>query len=291
MKVIRNKSYPLAASTPSSNSINAGSQPPLEATSIGTLPHSIVGSNTESNTTATVMGHTLSGIDARTILQQLLTNVTATTQNMNNSTKNESHLSSLVSSFPGEGDRDLPFCHQMMPHQQNQQQLSLQPSREAVSALPSSANLQLNIPSQQTAPAQTPISSLLSLLCGASLSLSQQQQQQQQQQSQVNGVSNPFLNTSSNNDESSDSNTRSSYGGGDGGKDKFDPLIFKAKAWREEALQRGSRILLCRARGMPTNHSANVRQLRSERYFCSFSELLYLTVRSILLWIFSDGFF
>jgi hypothetical protein len=267
MKVVRNKTFPESASTSTLNSVIIGGPPSLGATSICTLPKSFVGSNTECNPTAATMGGTVGGIDALTILQQLLSGASAATSNVTDSANNESLMSS-ASAFPGEGDRNLSLFHQMMPPQQHQGQLSLQ--TEAISALPPANLLPVNIPpqqSQQTAQAQASVSAFLSLFCGTSPSLPQQQQQPKPQ---INDPSPPVRNAGSDNDENSDSNTRSLHGSGDGGVDKFDPLIFKARALREEALRRGSRILLCRARGMPMNHSANVRQLRCEQHILLF---------------------
>jgi hypothetical protein len=258
MKVVRNKTYPEASSTTSSNSVMVAAPTSLETTSIGTFPYSFMDNSTDSSTGTGLSGGTFGGIDARSILQQLLTIprvAEVASSNPTNSVNNESLVSSIASAFLGEGDRDLSFFHQMVPPQQHQEQ-ALHSPPEAMSTYPPAANLlHMNIPTHQTTQAQVPVSALLSLLCNASSALSQQQLQQPP----VQNASIPVRNASSDIDESSDSNTRSSNGGD--GVNKFDPLIFKTKALREEALRRGSRILLCRARGMPMNHSANVSQL------------------------------
>ncbi|KAL3903049.1 MAG: hypothetical protein SGARI_005553, partial [Bacillariaceae sp.] len=43
----------------------------------------------------------------------------------------------------------------------------------------------------------------------------------------------------------------------DGNDLQFDSLILKAQSLRKAALQRGSKVIACRARGMPMDHSSN----------------------------------
>jgi hypothetical protein len=251
MKVIRYKTFP---ETPSSSSLGPvmGLGPPGAGPSATGTQYSngtfLCSADSSDNFSNNSMGDLMGGMDSQALLQQLLSQSVARTNNSKINSSGASVLSSLTSALLGGApENNMAPYDQMIPSQPQQQ---TKDALQALSALlPATNQSPMPFPQQQGQLSQ--VSALLSLL-GGNPGL---QQQQDSDPAQIKSTSRrSSTRNSGSDDESSDSN-RSSVGVSG---DKFDPLIFKAKELREEAIRRGSRILICRARGMPMNHSGNV---------------------------------
>ena len=253
MKVVRNKTFPEQTHPSSVSSLSA---PIQSCTSIGQQPvfgntGMAVSGMSDSMNSANAAGN-LGRLDLTKISQLLAQNQgggamqapaahSMSSNGNGNAAANPTMLSALLSMATGGNNSNLAPPPQLQQTQQQQP-----PLVQSLAALLPALNGQPQ-PSQQQVQQQRPpngVADLLALLRGNKPSEVHFSATAAAPASSISGTN---RGSSSSDSDSSLSQSKMKLGGNDL---KIDSFIMKAQTLREAALQRGSRIIACRARGM-----------------------------------------
>jgi hypothetical protein len=242
MKVVRNKTFPEQAT---SSSLNTGAISAAQAPLI-INNHTMAISGMENTTGMSTPGD---GLDLSKI-SQLLSQPGIGIQPvpMNSYASADSSNAPMLSTLLSLVSRENNGTNVVPPPQQQQ------PLVQTLAALLPCLNNGTQLHPQQQSSNQ--FSDLVALLGGHNAPQQQQQKPQWPATSTLLGSSMTETNRSSSSDcDSSMSNGKLKMHAGDV---DIDSLVLKARMLREAALHRGSRVIACRARGMPMDHSSNV---------------------------------